>query len=85
MWTARAKSCSTSCLARRSLSDIAATVQADAAFAQLGAEGHDRTVEAGDLQRVAFAQHAQNDIELWGLVTRARPLFVGQPGLRTML
>lgn len=32
------------------------------------------TVEAGDLQRVAFAQHAQDDIELWAASLRAAGL-----------
>ncbi len=29
------------------------------------------TIEAGELQRVAFAQHAQNGIELWAAGPRA--------------
>ena len=62
---------------RRGVDAVLDHVQADAAIAQLGAEGHEvqdrtaETVEAGDLQRVALAQHAQDNIELWAAGLRA--------------
>jgi hypothetical protein len=52
-------------------------VQADAAFAQLGAEGHEvqdrsaEAVQARDLQRVAVAQQSQDRVELRSAGLRA--------------
>jgi hypothetical protein len=57
-------------LRRRGVDALLDDVQADAALAQLSAKGHqvqDRAAEAvqpRDLQRVALAQDAQDDVEL---------------------